>query len=201
MAVPVRLDLVAELGAKGARLAGGLSRLFAERRLRLAGLARGLPDPQDVLGAAAQRLDDRSERLRLAIAARFAAARQRLDLAATGLRPAALAAEVARSRARLQDSEQRLAGAMARAIAAKRAAVDNFSGRLATHSERHEAMLRRGYVMVLDNTGHVVAEAVKVRPGAALELEFYDGKIGVIAGGARRPVRRAKPLAGQGDLF
>src|SRR5712664_263093 len=67
MAVPVRLDLVADLAGKSARLAGGLSRLFSERRLRLGGLARGLPDPQDLLGAAAQRLDDRSERLRLAI--------------------------------------------------------------------------------------------------------------------------------------
>ena len=67
MAVPVRLDLVAELGGKGARLAGGLSRLLTESRLHLAGLARGLPDPQDLLGAAAQRLDDRGERLLLAI--------------------------------------------------------------------------------------------------------------------------------------
>src|SRR6185437_4409903 len=33
MAVPVRLDLVAELGSKSGRLAGGLARLFNERRL------------------------------------------------------------------------------------------------------------------------------------------------------------------------
>src|SRR5436853_6140781 len=35
MAVPVRLDLVAELGGKTSRLAGGLARLFSERRLHL----------------------------------------------------------------------------------------------------------------------------------------------------------------------
>jgi exodeoxyribonuclease VII large subunit len=201
IAVPVRLDLVADLAGKSARLAGSLSRLFADRRLRLGGLARGLPDPQDLLGAAAQRLDDRSERLRLAILARFLAARQRLDLAASGLRPTALAADVARARDRFGDVERRLAAAMARTLAAKRDATDNFAGRLATHSERHEAMLHRGYVMVLDHTGHVVAEAAKVRPNAALELEFYDGKVGVIAGGSRRPVRRLKPLEGQASLF
>ncbi len=55
MAVPVRLDLIGELGGRAARLAGGLSRLLTESRLHLAGLARGLPDPQDLLGAAAQR--------------------------------------------------------------------------------------------------------------------------------------------------
>src|SRR5262249_14183290 len=43
MAVPVRLDLISELGGKSARLAGGLARLFNENRLHLAGLARGLP--------------------------------------------------------------------------------------------------------------------------------------------------------------
>src|SRR5712691_9673575 len=201
MAVPVRLDLVAELGGKSARLAGGLARLFSERRLQLSGFARGLPDPQDLLGAAAQRLDDRSERLRLAIGARFAGARQRLDLAASGLRPTALAADVARARDRFGDVERRLAAAIARCLDAKRDATDNFAGRLATHSERHESLLARGYVVVRDGTERVVTDAVKVRPGAALELEFYDGKVGVIAGGSRRPVRRSVPPVGQGSLF
>src|SRR5438876_4460370 len=201
MAVPVRLDLIAELGGKHSRLTGGLSRMFSERRLHLAGLARGLPDPHDLIGAAAQRLDDRTERLRLAIAARLAAARQRFDLAATGLRPAALVADLGRARDRLGEVEARLAGAMTRALTGKRDAVDNFAGRLATHSERHESLLARGYVVVRDAAERVVTDAIKVRPNAALELEFFDGKIGVIAGGSRRPVRRSVPPIGQGNLF
>ncbi len=201
MAVPVRLDLVAELGGKSSRLAGGVARLFGERRLRLAGLARGLPDPQDLLGAAAQRLDDRSERLRLALLGRFTAARQRLDLTAAGLRPAALAADVGRGRERLGDVERRLSTTMARLVAAGRDAVDNFAGRLATHSERHESLLERGYAVVWDAAGRIVKDARPIRPGAALELEFYNGKVGVIAGGSRRPVRRSKPLEGQASLF
>ncbi len=201
MAVPVRLDLVAELSGKSARLAGSLGRLLGERRLQLSGLARGLPDPQDLIGAAAQRLDDRSERLKLAIGARLAAARTRLDLAASGLRPAALAGEVGRARQRLADVEHRLAAATARCLDAKRNAADNFAGRLATHSERHESLLARGYVVVRDNTERVITDAAKVKPNAALELEFYDGKIGVIAGGSRRPVRRSRPAEGQRSLF
>src|SRR5437763_2960726 len=126
MAVPVRLDLVAELGGKSGRLAGGLSRLLSERRLRLEGLGRGLPDPRDLLGAAAQRLDDRAERLRLAIGARFATARQRLDVAAAGLRPAALAAEIVRARDRFGDVERRLGAAIARCLETQRDATDNF---------------------------------------------------------------------------
>jgi exodeoxyribonuclease VII large subunit len=203
MAVPVRLDLVAELGGKAARLAAGVTRLFGERRLHLAGLARGLPDPQDLLGAAAQRLDDRSERLLLAIGTRFAAAQTRLDLAAAGLRPAALAAEMGRAGDRLGDGARRLAAAITRVLDQRSAAADNFAGRLATHSERHESLLARGYVVVRDlgAAERVVTDAAKVRPNAALELEFYDGKVGVIAGGSRRPVRRKRTAEGQISLF
>ena len=205
MAVPVRLDLIADLGGKASRLAGGLSRLLSEHRLQLAGLARGLPEPRDLLGAAAQRLDDRSERLHLAIGGRLAAARTRLGLAAAGLRPAALAADIGRARERLGDSERRLTAALGRLFDAKRTAADNFAGRLATHSERHESLLARGYVVVHDlaaaKAGGVVTEAAKVRPNATLELEFYDGKVGAIAGGSRRPVRRSPPSAMQGRLF
>src|SRR3954452_12968718 len=202
MAVPVRLDLIGELGGRAARLAGGLSRLLTESRLHLAGLARGLPDPQDLIGAAAQRLDDRGERLRLAIGARVARARQSLDLAASGLRPAALAGDVERARERFAAVESRLAPAMARAIAGKYDALDNFAGRLATHSERHDSLLARGYVVVRDASGGVVTEAAAVRPHAALDLESHDGKVAVIAGGlSRRAVRGPAPPAGQPSLF
>jgi exodeoxyribonuclease VII large subunit len=203
MAVPVRLDLIAALGGNSARLAAGLARLFAEQRLRLDGLARGLPDPADLLGAAAQRLDDKSERLRLAIGAALAAARTRIDLAAAGLRPAALVAEVTRGRDRLIEIRDRAAAAMARLIDRKRLSADNFAGRLATHSERHESLLARGYVVVREIAAgeHVVTDAQTVRPNAALELEFYDGKVGVIAGGSRRPVRRKRSAEGQISLF
>ncbi|MBV8494440.1 MAG: exodeoxyribonuclease VII large subunit [Alphaproteobacteria bacterium] len=201
MAVPVRLDLIGDINTKTARLTGGLSRLFTGHRQNLAGLARGLPDPQDLLGAAAQRLDDRTERLRLGIAARFAAIRQRLDLAAARLRPAALAADVRRARDRLGDVEPRLAASFARTLAAKHDSLDNFSGRLTTHSERHESLLARGYVVVRDAAEKVVTDSIKVRPNAALELEFFDGKVSAIAGGSRRPVKRSVPPIGQGDLF
>jgi exodeoxyribonuclease VII large subunit len=202
MAVPVRLDLIGELGGKGGRLAGGLSRLLTESRLHLGGLARGLPDPQDLLGAAAQRLDDRGERLRLAIGARVAAARQQLDLAASGLRPGALAGDIGRARERFAAIETRLVPAIVRVIDGKGHALDNFAGRLATHSERHDSLLARGYVVVRDAAGGVVTEAALVRPNAALELEFHDGKVGVVAGGSRRSMRQAPvPSAGQPTLF
>jgi exodeoxyribonuclease VII large subunit len=202
IAVPVRLDLVAELARKSSRLSAGMARLFAERRLNLAGLARGLPLPQDLIGNAAQRLDDRAERLRLAAERHLRGARHRLDLAAVQLRPDVVAADLDRARARLADTEMRLGAAMGRTIDAKRDAADNFAGRLATHSERHESLLARGYVVVRDGALRVLTEAAAIRPGEGLELEFYDGKVGAIAGRTpRRPVRRALPRPEQGSLF
>jgi exodeoxyribonuclease VII large subunit len=200
MAVPVRLDLVAELDGKTARLAQGLARLFAERRLNLAGLARGLPDPHDLIGGAAQRLDDRSERLRLAMLGRLSAARN--QLAAARLRPAALAADIARIRARLGDIAPRLQTASFRFIAEQRRVVDGLAGRLASLSDTHERRLHEGYVVVRRGDT-IIADAAKVTPGA-LELEFHDGKVDVVAGALARPrrsVRPKGPLPGQGSLF
>src|ERR1700730_3041421 len=130
MAVPVRLDLLTELGAKSGRISAGLSRLFGERRLHLAGLARGLPDPHDLIGAAAQRLDDRAERLRLGADRRLRAPQHSLALAAARLRPAVLSADLDRSRARAAEFEPRLRAAMARFIDRNHNALDNFAGRL-----------------------------------------------------------------------
>src|SRR5438128_10614423 len=134
MAVPVRLDLIAELGGKSSRLSAGLSRLFGERRMHLAGLARGLPDPHDLIGSAAQRLDDRAERLRLAADRRLRAAQHSLDLAASRLRPGVLLAELDRSRSRLTEVEPRLRAGIARFIDRNHHALDHFGGRLAPHS-------------------------------------------------------------------
>ena len=202
MAVPVRLDLIADLGGKTSRLSAGLSRLFAERRLQLAGLARGLPEPQDLIGAAGQRLDDRAERLRLAADRRLRAAQHSLDLAAARLRPGVLSADLDRSRARIGEVEPRLRAAMLRFIDRSHHTLDNFAGRLATHSERHESLLARGYVVVRDAVARVVTGSAGITTGAPLDLEFHDGRVGVIAGSKPRPrVRRTIPHPGQGSLF
>jgi exodeoxyribonuclease VII large subunit len=94
----------------------------------------------------------------------------------------------------------RLAQAMARTLKARHDALDNFAGRLATHSERHESLLERGYVVV--RTGdRVLTRAEEIRPAAALDLEFKDGRVAVVAGGSRRPRRRAETPASQGQLL
>src|SRR6185437_11059676 len=103
MAVPVRSELIAELDAKAMRLAGGLSRFLGERRTRVEGLGRGLPDPRSILDTARQRLDDRAERLLLGFRQLLALRRHRLDSAGERLSRGALEGLIARAQQRLDD--------------------------------------------------------------------------------------------------
>src|SRR3954471_1451248 len=62
MAVPVRSDLLNEIGHVGQRLFSGLTRSLNEWRLTVDGLGRGLPDPVRLLQERAQQLDQCAER-------------------------------------------------------------------------------------------------------------------------------------------
>ena len=132
-AVPVRAELLAGLAHTEARLLGGLNRLVGEHRLRLGQAERGLPDLPGLLGQARQRLDDRTERLAIALPHLLAARRSALERAERRLPdPAAL----------LRHARQHLAGAGARLVLALPNLVERRRGRLALCSHKLEAGLR-----------------------------------------------------------
>ena len=98
LAVPVRLDLLAALASRGARQAAGIARVMAQRRQRLADVARALPRPETLTAGPAQRLDLWAGRLGGALS--MAASRKAARFAAVSgrLRVGALLALVARRR-------------------------------------------------------------------------------------------------------
>ncbi|MCZ0737829.1 exodeoxyribonuclease VII large subunit, partial [Phreatobacter sp. AB_2022a] len=57
MAVPVRADLILEVGDLGRRHGAGMARLLDDRRIALRAASRALPDAERLLEAARQRLD------------------------------------------------------------------------------------------------------------------------------------------------
>ncbi len=67
LAVPSRTELVATIAQEAARMDGALARMTQERRLRLGRAERGLPDLPNLVGSARQRLDDRGQRLTIAL--------------------------------------------------------------------------------------------------------------------------------------
>ncbi|HYC05212.1 MAG TPA: exodeoxyribonuclease VII large subunit [Azospirillaceae bacterium] len=86
MAVPVRAELLAQVLDVTRRLHGCAGRLIEERRTRVEGLARGLGDPQAIIDGYAQRLDDRAERLGLALTSGIERRRTRVQQLGASLR-------------------------------------------------------------------------------------------------------------------
>ena len=202
MAVPSRTELVADLAQKAARLAGALDRAQQGGRARLADAGASLPDLPTIVANARMRLDDRAQRLELALpnllAARasalhraerhipdphslIAARRAATDLA--GLRLlGALRAGVARHRGEAARVLPRLTMAgIEQRLRAQRSRLEVVSAQLDGAS--YERVLARGFALVRDARGHAVTSATAVRPAAKLRLRFADGEVGVVTEG------------------
>jgi exodeoxyribonuclease VII large subunit len=191
MAVPVRLDLLAEVKQKSARLTQAMGRLLDERRVRLEGLERGLPKPAHLVEEAQQKLDERSERLKNAWpvylerqrqqAARLGAAlrspRELIELKAHGLEKSVIALSHA-WKSHVQTWENGL----------------DRSGRL-LETLSHRRVLARGYALVHAHDGGLVGEAAQARTHSELSIEFHDGSVAVHVDGTPP----AKPRKGATD--
>ena len=211
MAVPVRRDLVLQIDDLGGRLGHAVARRVDQLAQRVGGLARGLPRPEMLLGLAAQRLDDLSERLRLRSPSELVQAQQerlstrharlaelvadRLrrcagDLAGQGARlvPELIASRLDQLRPRL-DREQ---AALAHGIGA---VIDRLHRALATQANQLEALsharvLERGYAIVRGRvSGHVIPRLAAVGAETELGIVFADGELSV---------RRAEKSRGSG---
>ena len=201
MAVPVRMELAAQVADQGRRLDATMMRGIEEVHARLAQLWRIVGDPGRLVEETAQRLDDRGERLRGAGAALIADARARFAGAAAGLRPRALMLSVGHGAERVKSLAQRLARESGRLLADRAADLARLSGLLASTS--YENTLARGFAVIRDEAGAMVMRAAAARPGMGVEIGSADGAvratIGAKGGPAPRPKRRAKPKDGAAD--
>ncbi len=204
IAVPVRRDLALQLAELDARLGHGIEARLRQLDQRLAGLARGLPRPQQLLGLAAQRLDDLGERLRLRAPAELVRQQQeRLELRTrrlaeiVGDRVARCGAELRQHAARLAPElvtgrlsllrprvgreETALHRCMAAVLDRARGAAEAQSRQLEALS--HARVLERGYAIVRGRAGgHVIPRLSALGVESELDIVFADGTL---------PVRRA----------
>ena len=213
-AVPVRAELAATLSMLHGRLDAAIVRGWKLRRERGLALARRLPQPRNLIGLAAQRVDDLGERLPTALTARLGQVAVRVGSSASRLRPALLDARLARSVERLAGSAARLAPALARPLnadaqklAKSGAALRPFliEQRLASASARldqgarmlaslgPEQVLARGYAIVTGPDGHVIASAATAVAQPRLTIRFGDGEAPVYT--------KPAPAPAQGSLF
>ncbi|MDJ0946441.1 MAG: exodeoxyribonuclease VII large subunit [Kiloniellales bacterium] len=187
MAVPVKSEILAQVLDHDRRLVAAAGRYLEERRLQVEGLGRGLPDPRRILEEMTQRLDDRAERLGLALAAtlrerrgavaelaaRLPHPRQQLRLALAGYAP--LAERFARLGPTLFESAEKELAALARIL----------------ESTSYQKVLQRGFAVVRGPEG-VLTRAAQISPGLSLDIEFADGRAAARADGGRAP-EPAKP--------
>ena len=172
MAVPVKAEILAQVLDHERRLVAAAGRTLEARRLQVEGLGRGLPDPRRILEEMTQRLDERGERLGLALAAflrerrgdvtelaaRLPHPRQQLRLAAAGYAP--LAERCARLGPRLTEAAEKELAALSRIL----------------ESTSYHKVLRRGFAVVRGPEG-VITRAAQVSPASSLEIEFADAKV------------------------
>ena len=130
LAVPVRLDLLAEIRAKGARAAQGLANIMARRKQRLADLARALPRPDSLTHAAQQRLDHWEGRLPLALRSLVQKQQLRLIASAGQIKPSALGRVLAQETRQLQALGQRLPAGLERVALSARQVLGASASRL-----------------------------------------------------------------------
>ena len=207
MAVPVRAELLGQVMEHGQRLFRGLERMLAERRTRLEGLARGLPDPRHLLEQSTQRLDDWSERLRNAVlnfvkhlgerlarlpepqralAHLVRAKEHELAAAAARFRREPFLAELARHARDAARFGERLGPAVRHLAERSEERVLGLGHRLENLS--YKRVLARGFALVRDGKGEAVTRAGATVPGMAVAIEFQDGHVGAtIAGATAQP--------------
>lgn len=195
IAVPVRSELIAQVAERGARLTGAATRLLRDRGQRIEGLARGLPRPQQLIEAAAQRADDFGERLEPAMKRLVDGKLQRLDVArlpkpqiymrqkrgdVVALGRQLEAAKTGLQRAVERDLKtaeglgDRLGGAWtryARRQGDRLASVDKL-----LESYSYKGVLERGFVLVRDADGQPVLTAEALAAGDAIDLTFRDDR-------------------------
>jgi exodeoxyribonuclease VII large subunit len=182
MAVPVRSELIAQLGELAHRAQHCLTRRTERARERFEVTICRWPEAQSIFLPMNQRLDEVAERLPRSLAARASSARGDMNLVAGRLRADLVQQRIARL-------GERLAAAWKMAELA--------------HPERP---LQRGFARITDRSGKTLMSAAAATAARELRLRFGDGEIDATTGSASQPApveRKARRayVAPQPGLF
>jgi len=165
IAVPVRSELLAQLGELQHRAQHCLSRRVERGRERYDLTVCRWPEPQAIFAPMIQRVDDLGERLPRSLAARAGNARADLNLVSGRLRRELVDQRIARMSEQLS-SLCRLAEL--------------------AHPDKP---LQRGFARVTDRNGHTLTGAESARGARELRLHFGDGVVDATVDGATSPAR------------
>lgn len=163
-AVPVRSELLAQVHTLNARLLNSGTRCLAEKRNLLQGLARGIPNLEQILSDAFQKFDDRIERLNNAFKNLLQNKRSQLEL--SGLKPYYIKNIFEKNQENLNNLLLRL------------------------ESVSVDAVLKRGFAWVRNQNGQTVYNLPQAKQANRLEIRFCDGSMSVGTTGNASPEPR-----------
>lgn len=173
------------LDDRAGRLILALPNLVAARRAALVRAERHMPDPRAMVAARQGALRLVAASLPTALPRLMEQRRAALRLSAAGL-DAGLRHAIQRRQTAAGRTLGRLTDAPLRAqLREARARLEGLAARL--DSVSHEAVLARGFALVFDPQGRMLASASAIRPGAALRIRFQDGETRATAEGGSKP--------------
>jgi exodeoxyribonuclease VII large subunit len=170
MAVPVRGDLIGQLGELGFRIRRCAARALERGKEQLEFALRRWPERSALLSPQQQRLDDAVDRLPRALRGLVAHARADLGQVSGGLRPGLLEGIFVRARERL--------------AALWRVAE-------LAHPDRP---LTLGFARIEDRQGATLMSAAAAKTAGRLGLVFADGRVEAVVEGLERPRPRSYSL-------
>ncbi len=172
MAVPVRVQLIASLSEKHARLHQAVSNMLQLHRKHIQSLARGLPHPQTVLALLQQKLDEKSSRMAQSMQNYLLRRRNRLQK--THLAPETLRGELRRQSGLIGQFGLRLDRSVKQLLQRSHDALSKQSRLLQTLS--FERVLDRGFTIVLDKDGRAVTSIQNIAVKSDYDIQFADGR-------------------------
>lgn len=148
-AVPVKSELMLQLSSLDNRRLNAVNRLFAEYKQILDGLSRGIPNLEQIVTEARQKVDDRWERLKIALANCLILKKQSLDL--IGLKPYYVENILEKNKSLLHNLEARM------------------------ESVSIESVLKRGFAWVTDRHFKTLYDTSHAKKSGELNIRFVDG--------------------------
>ncbi len=170
MAVPVRMNLLAQVADDEKRLLSGMNRLLSEYRHKTDAMSAKLGDPARLLEIKIQTVDRAGDRLDHTV--KTLTGRLIQKYTQTGSRLLHPAQMVENKRTKFTNYLERLDNTGKRILNDKRRSFDSASEKLELLS--FENVLSRGYVVVLDDTGKPITNGKSLSDQQGVTLQFKD---------------------------
>jgi len=193
IAVPVRSELLSEVLNKERRFTMASTRMVESRRIALHSAVRGLGRPEDVLGAATQRLDRASAGLRSALRARLDHALTRVAGIGGRLNKNLLTGGFALRENQVMALWGRIAERTDRILADRHARLSSCVRVLGAVS--YQNVLKRGFALVRSSEGKLLRSVKEAAGSVGGEIQFADGARGFHFDGDAAPRKSAKKPA------